>query len=71
MASKRQPKEKTECNICNKPFSRIKEHMTIHSDLKAFVCIICDKSFRALWSLKEHNLSHKDEKGVLCKSCDK
>ena len=32
----------------------MKKHATIHSDIKPFICDVCDKSFKRKEDLKEH-----------------
>lgn len=66
------------CDLCDyKTFSLgnlNNNHKLIHSDVKSFVCSVCDKSFKNAKQLRNHKMIHKErtQKAVqVCNVCSK
>lgn len=65
-------KNKFECELCNKFFSRkthLIRHMTIHTDERAFECIHCNQKFRRRDHLQNHLNTHTQLKTEKCSHC--
>lgn len=66
------------CDICDyKTFSLGKLnniHKLIHSDLKAFICDVCQKGFKNTKQLRNHKMTHKEKNNKfshVCVICEK
>ncbi|XP_033973911.1 zinc finger protein 2-like isoform X1 [Trematomus bernacchii] len=62
------------CEICGKDFkfmSKLRTHMTTHTDVKPYYCQTCGRGFRESSSLKYHIRVHTGEKKYTCKTCGK
>ena len=62
------------CDQCNKGFiepSKLKKHMSTHSDVRPFECDQCNKGFIEPSKLKKHTLNHSDVKPYRCDRCKK
>ena len=63
------------CDICHRSFtaqSTLYHHKRgVHSDLKPYKCIQCEKRFNFHHSLKLHMLQHKGVRPYQCDTCDK
>ncbi|KAB0804649.1 hypothetical protein PPYR_01619 [Photinus pyralis] len=66
------------CDICDyKTFSLGKLnniHKLIHSDLKAFICEVCQKGFKNTKQLRNHKMTHKEKNNKfshVCVICEK
>ncbi|XP_022818939.1 zinc finger protein 415-like isoform X10 [Spodoptera litura] len=60
------------CKLCFMRFfskSELKEHMTKHSNVKAYKCDQCSKSFTRAKCLKEHMRIHNNDKRFKCEVC--
>ncbi|OAF68917.1 hypothetical protein A3Q56_03248 [Intoshia linei] len=60
------------CHICTKMFksrATLRNHMPVHTGLRAFKCIICDKSFKQASTLSRHKIIHTELKPYNCKQC--
>ncbi|XP_022226110.2 uncharacterized protein LOC111076583 [Drosophila obscura] len=60
------------CNFCGKTFqrfSRMQDHLRIHTGEKPFICNHCGRAFRLKMRLAEHKLRHRTEKAYQCEVC--
>ncbi|ODM86964.1 putative zinc finger protein [Orchesella cincta] len=61
------------CEICKRVFKakdKLAKHEQIHSELKQFVCVICEHRYRTLPNLMSHISSlHTQEKPFPCTEC--
>ncbi|SPP89734.1 zinc finger protein 236 isoform X1 [Drosophila guanche] len=60
------------CNFCGKTFqrfSRMQDHLRIHTGEKPFICNHCGRAFRLKMRLAEHKLRHRTEKAYQCEIC--
>lgn len=64
-------KRPTECNICGKSVTYMKDHMRLHNKEKKFKCPHCDRSFTQSNNLIYHVRKHTGEKPFPCDKCDK
>ena len=65
---------KKECSKCGKSFrksSQLKRHLTVHLNIKPFICTDCDRCFKRLAALKFIHKDHKDEQLFFCSICNK
>ena len=61
------------CETCGKKFGQkitLKNHMTIHDDVKPHLCDLCGKSFRQRTHLLNHKQRHGTNKKFPCSTCD-
>ncbi|XP_055549093.1 zinc finger protein 431-like [Wyeomyia smithii] len=65
------PKRPTECKICGKRVTYMRDHMRLHSDQKKFKCPHCDRSFTQSNNLIYHVRKHTGEKPFPCDKCEK
>lgn len=67
-------KEIAKCQICNQTFSynsRLKLHMTNHSEERPFKCDTCGKDFKSKPHLKNHSFIHAMDRPFKCDVCGK
>jgi hypothetical protein len=61
------------CTCCDKQFcseTRLKFHMSVHTQEKLFICEYCGKGFRNRQCLKNHQYTHDEgEKTFECRDC--
>ena len=67
---------KYQCSTCEKKFykkSNLDSHVLKHTDVKAFVCPICSKSFKRMKALNDHKTTQHSSKrqSHLCSFCGK
>ena len=86
-AHEKNQKDRFECNICNKKFSKFnlyKRHKSMHlstditksmqqeiESLMPHECDQCKKRFSLASALRKHKLTHNDERRFLCNVCHK
>lgn len=62
------------CDLCDyKTFSLTNlnnNHKLIHSDVKSFVCSVCNKSFKNAKQLRNHKMIHKEKTPKAVQVCD-
>ncbi|XP_055301263.1 zinc finger protein OZF-like [Sitodiplosis mosellana] len=60
------------CPHCSREFDELphmKEHLTIHSEAKPFMCEICGNAFKTKKQLHMHMTKHTDERRFKCGEC--
>lgn len=65
---------KTNCDICQKTFSRngaLKQHMLTHEATKPYVCEVCGKVYKHNGALKVHLGMHNGINPFTCEYCSK
>ncbi|XP_048003777.1 zinc finger protein 260-like isoform X3 [Leguminivora glycinivorella] len=61
------------CPDCGMKFFRkhtLKHHMTTHTGLRAFECVVCSKAFSRRSSLREHMRIHDNDRRFKCEHCN-
>ncbi|XP_052778093.1 gastrula zinc finger protein XlCGF49.1-like [Mya arenaria] len=62
------------CEVCHKEFStssRLRDHMSMHSESNPFTCSICNRKFTKRSSLTQHYRYHRDHRSFKCSFCSK
>ncbi len=49
----------------------LKSHQKIHTGVREYMCVECEKTFKSEQSLKRHQIIHTGEKPYKCSHCDK
>ncbi|OAF69125.1 hypothetical protein A3Q56_03133 [Intoshia linei] len=60
------------CRICTKRFksrATLRNHMPVHTGLRAFKCLVCSKSFKQASTLCRHKSIHTNLKPYQCNDC--
>ncbi|KAL3271163.1 hypothetical protein HHI36_021661 [Cryptolaemus montrouzieri] len=55
---------------CNSRMALEQHKITVHTNIKAFICENCGKNFSSASSLRSHLLSHGTERKYACKLCE-
>ena len=60
-----------ECELCQKRFKHIQQHMGTHSGEKPYNCTECETAFTQQQHLTSHMRTHTGEKSYSCTECEK
>ncbi|XP_028967567.1 zinc finger protein 271-like [Galendromus occidentalis] len=59
------------CNICNKGFLDLENHLKVHEHGRNHVCDVCDLGFNSMTELRNHYRVHTGERPYRCDRCSR